>query len=108
MSDAVKPVTIATDRKLDSWEQFFIDALEAVGELKSESKAGIDAIAQATLMEDGNVLTAFHNANSMQLAYCAVNLMFDAVQRHIIENAEYYRDIILDAGDCEDAEGDEE
>lgn len=104
MAGKNKPVTIVADRPFETWEQFFVDSIEATQD--AIDKTGSDVKSQVVIskLENGNLVCGWEKAESNDLVDMAASLLFDAIEMFVEEFIEKNYGTMLEDDDAEDAD----
>ena len=104
MAGKNRPVTIVADRPFETWEQFFVDSIEATQD--AIDKTGSDVKSQVVIskLENGNLVCGWEKAESNDLVDMAASLLFDAIEMFVEEFIEKNYGTMLEDDDAEDAD----
>ena len=104
MAGKNKPVTIVADRPFETWEQFFVDSIEATQD--AIDKTGSDVKSQVVIskLENGNLVCGWEKAESNDLVDMAASLLFDAIEMFVEEFIEKNYGTMLEDDGAEDAD----
>ena len=104
MAGKNRPVTIVADRPFETWEQFFVDSIEATQDAIDKTGSNVQSQVVISKLENGNLVCGWEQTEANDLVDMAASLLFDAIEMFVEEFIEKNYGAMLEDDDAEDAD----
>jgi hypothetical protein len=104
MAGKNRPVTIVADRPFETWEQFFVDAIESTQNAIDTTGSNVQSQVVISKLENGNLVCGWEQTEANDLVDMAASLLFDAIEMFVGEYIERNYGDMLEDDDAEDAD----